>query len=205
MGMYMKYRYGGWIDDIPEIPYTGASFTLNPVTSPTNNCFYMAFPGGNESLVFEYRKQDSDIFEEELPGSGLLIYRINASLHGNSDGPPDAVYIFRPNGSNTSNGQIAEAAFCAEEQRTEFNAFTNPRAVYSNGATIPVNIKEGLTRPHTACLLRSSPSPRPRDHLCQTNPLPFPQLSFRLWVPWTGWIFSWTEFCRDRSSHRPTP
>lgn len=142
MGMYMKYRYGGWIDDIPEIPYTGASFTLNPVTSPTNNCFYMTFPGGNESLVFEYRKQDSDIFEEELPGSGLLIYRINATMHGNADGPPDAVYIFRPNGSNTSNGQIAEAAFCAEEQRTEFNPFTNPRAVYSNGATIPVNIKE---------------------------------------------------------------
>ena len=141
MGMYMKHVYGGWIDGIPEITSLD-TYTLNPVTSATNNCFQMSIPDSDETLVFEYRKNDSDIFEANLPGSGLLIYRINSYLEGNSDGPPDEVYIFRPDGNNMNNGRLAEAAFCLEEQRTVFNSFSNPQACLSDGSPFNVNIVE---------------------------------------------------------------
>ncbi|MCK9558446.1 MAG: M6 family metalloprotease domain-containing protein [Candidatus Cloacimonetes bacterium] len=141
MGMYMKYRYGGWIDSIPELAmdYTA---TLNPVTSPTNNCFKVNIANSSEFLVLEYRKKGSDIFEAELPGSGLLIYRINPTLDGNSEGPPDEVFIFRPNGSNIDNGLLAEATFSLEEYRTEFNEYTNPQACFSDGSPMGVNIMD---------------------------------------------------------------
>jgi len=101
----------------------------------------MAIPNSSSQyLVFEYRKRGSDIFEAELPASGLLIYRINQNEEGNADGPPDEVYIYRPNGTSTVNGWIAEAPFCAENGRTEFNAYTNPKAFLSDGNSFQVNI-----------------------------------------------------------------
>jgi len=38
MGAYMKYRYGNWINLIPEITTSGV-YTLNSLRSYTNNCF----------------------------------------------------------------------------------------------------------------------------------------------------------------------
>ena len=140
MGMYMKYKYGGWIPTIPSIPGAG-TYTLNPSTSSTNNVYKLAIPGNSSQyLVFEYRKSGSDIFEAELPGSGLLIYRINQNQDGNAQGPPDEVYIFRPNGTSSVNGLIADAAFSADAWQTEFNAFTNPSSFLSNGLAFQVNI-----------------------------------------------------------------
>ena len=140
MGMYMKGRYGRWINDIPSVS-VGNTYTLYPVTSPYENVYRYPIPGNsNQYLVFEYRKYGSDIFEAELPGSGLLIYRIDAYLDGNGEGPPDEVYIFRPNGSTTVNGLIADAAFSADVGQTEFNAFTNPAAFLGNGSPIQINI-----------------------------------------------------------------
>ncbi|MDY0152305.1 MAG: hypothetical protein RBS43_08550, partial [Candidatus Cloacimonas sp.] len=53
MGMYMKYKYGGWITSIPSIT-VGNTYTLNPVTSATNNIYKLAIPGSNSQyLVFE--------------------------------------------------------------------------------------------------------------------------------------------------------
>jgi len=140
MGMFMKYKYGGWISSLP-VATAGNTYTLNPVTSSTNNVYKLAIPNSNSQyLVLEYRKRGSDIFEAELPGSGLLIYRINGNYEGNADGPPDEVYIYRPNGSSTVNGQIFDAAFSADTWHTEFNAFTNPRSFLTNGNTFQINI-----------------------------------------------------------------
>lgn len=140
MGMYMKFKYGGWLQSLP-VATAGNTYTLNPVSSSTNNVYKVAIPNSNSQfLVLEYRKRGSDIFEAELPGSGLLIYRIHSSYEGNADGPPDEVYIYRPNGSSSVNGQIFEAAFSADNGHTEFNAYTNPRSFLSNGNSFQINI-----------------------------------------------------------------
>lgn len=130
---YMKYKYGGWITDIPEITSSG-TYTINNIWSSTNNCFKLASPSSNgEYFMIEYRNKVVS-WEQNVPGSGLIIYRINPTLNGNSNGPPDEVYVFRPNGTTTENGSLYQAFFSSEAGRTSFSDTTNPKAFLSNGS-----------------------------------------------------------------------
>ncbi|MDD4224242.1 MAG: T9SS type A sorting domain-containing protein [Candidatus Cloacimonetes bacterium] len=159
MGMYMKLRYGGWIDAIPAIG--PGTFTLNPVTSPVNSVFRYDL-NSSETLVFEYRKRGADIFEENLPGSGLLIYRVNSDLDGNADGPPDEVYIYRPGGTQYLNGSIFDATFSAQSCRTAFNQYTDPFCFLGGGNPFPVNIHSVSEAHETITFTLSTPaSPYP--------------------------------------------
>ncbi|MDR2084628.1 MAG: M6 family metalloprotease domain-containing protein [Bacteroidales bacterium] len=126
MAAYMKYKYGGWLDEIPEITEPGV-YTLNTPWSETNNMYKLAAQGSsNEFFLFEFRNKDH-LFESTLPGEGLLIYRVNSSINGNAGGPPDELYLFRPGGYNTTtNGTISQAYFSANSGRTEFSNETNP-------------------------------------------------------------------------------
>jgi M6 family metalloprotease-like protein len=134
MGAFMKYKYGHWIASIPEIIYNG-SYTLNPLTSAAGQCYKIASPNSStEYFVVEFRK-DAGTFESSLPGSGMLIYRINpAAGDGNADGPPDEVYVYRPGGTPTANGTVSSANFSSETGRITFNNSTNPYCFLSNGA-----------------------------------------------------------------------
>ncbi|MBI2841127.1 MAG: M6 family metalloprotease domain-containing protein [Acidobacteria bacterium] len=130
MGAYMKYRYAGWIASIPEITSSG-TYTINPVTSSTNNCYRIASPNSaNEYFVVEYRKKAASGFESAIPASGLLVYRINtlADGYGNSSYPtyPDEVYAYRPGGTKTANGSPTTANFTSDVGRTAINDSTNP-------------------------------------------------------------------------------
>jgi PKD repeat protein len=141
MGAYMKYRYGLWIEEIPEITECG-TYTLNPLSDRDNNCYKIASPNSTtDFFIFEYRKKEGT-FEGTLSGSGLLIYKINTLLdgEGNAQGPPDEVYIYRPNGTLTVNGILNDAVFAADHGRTEFNDNTNPSSFLSNGLPAGLDI-----------------------------------------------------------------
>ena len=73
-------------------------------------------------------------WDSQLPGSGLIIYRVNTTVeNGNADGPPDEVYIFRPGGTNNNtNGTINNAFFSSQSGRTELNNTSNPPCFLSN-------------------------------------------------------------------------
>ncbi len=141
MGAYMKYLYGGWIDNIPVINQTG-TYTLNPLsTSAANNSFIIPSPAThNEYFLVEYRKREA--YDASLPNDGMLVYRINSKLEGmgNADGPPDEVYVYRPGGSLTLNGTISSATFNADYGRTTMNDQTNPRSFLSDGSNGGINI-----------------------------------------------------------------
>jgi len=137
---YVKYKYGGWIDSIPEITQNG-TYTLNNVCSPTNNAYKIASPNSaTEFFVIEYR--DKNVYwESAIPGSGLLIYRVNTLVRGNAQGPPDELYIFRPGGTNnTTNGTINSAHFSSTLGRTTFNNTSNPPCFLSNNSPGGINI-----------------------------------------------------------------
>ncbi len=141
MGAYMKWKYSGntWITSIPEITSSG-TYTLQPLTSSTNNCYKIASPNSpTEYFVVEYRKT-SGIFESSLPGSGLIVYRIDPGLDGNADGPPDEVYIYRPNGTTMVNGSPWSAYFSQSSGRTAINDGTNPSSFLQNGGPGGLNI-----------------------------------------------------------------
>jgi M6 family metalloprotease-like protein len=151
MGAYMKYKYAGakWITSLPEITASG-TYSLNPLTSSTNNCFKIASPNSsNEFFVVEYRKQGG-YFETNLPGNGLLVYRINTDFDGNANfdniSTFDEVYIYRPNGTVQSNGQIASANFSSDFNRTAINdATTDPKSFLHNGLSGGLDISNITT------------------------------------------------------------
>ncbi len=131
MGMYMKMRYGRWLDTVPEITEAG-TYSLRSVgdSIPHNNCYRIQAGSPDQWYYLEYR-DNNELFEEGLPGSGLLVYRIAPQFQGNAnfDGiyNYDEVYIFHPNGINdTTNGTLAQAFFSEGSGRTAFTPTTNP-------------------------------------------------------------------------------
>ncbi len=140
MGAYMKWKYGGWIPSIPSITVSGA-YTLQPLTSPVNNCYKIPIKGSSQYLVVEYRKKTGTFEGGRLPGSGLVIYRIDESNypHGNRYGAGpggkyrDEVYVFRPGGTVDDKGDIANAFFSETAGRTTFSNSTNPFCFTANG------------------------------------------------------------------------
>ena len=146
MSAYVKYMYGKWIASIPTISTPG-TYTLAPLTSPSHNCYAIASPfsgawpsaPSREYFVVEYRKR-SGTFESSLPGEGLVIYRINATLagRGNYNGPPDEAYVYRPGVMTYQNAD--SAAFSSNSGRVSLTDSTNPRCFLSDGSAGGLNI-----------------------------------------------------------------
>ncbi|MFZ4708006.1 MAG: M6 family metalloprotease domain-containing protein, partial [Bacteroidales bacterium] len=141
MGAYMKWKYANqtWISTIPEITTSG-TYTLNPLASSTNNCYKIASPNSaSQFFVVEYRNA-TGTFEGSLPGSGLLVYRIDPAYSGNASGPPDEVYIYRPNGTTSANGSPLSAFYSSGSGRTSINDGTNPSSFLQNGTSGGLNL-----------------------------------------------------------------
>lgn len=126
---YMKFKYGTWIDEIPEIGHGTYTIEANSWEGGRRNCYKIPTADPNQFYLVEYRNKNN-FFEKGLPGSGLLIYRIDTRFHGcadyNGSYEFDEVYIFRPGGTPTRNGSINEAAFSKDVDKTEFNINTDP-------------------------------------------------------------------------------
>ena len=143
-GAYMKYKYGNWIDSIPTITQSG-TYTLHAVGSETNQnvCYKLESQNSGQYFVLEYRKKTQS-FEGTIPGSGLLVYRINSNFNGNADynGTTilDEVYIFRPGGTLTTAGNIRNAHLSSSENRASFNSQTDPSPFLANGAPAYLDI-----------------------------------------------------------------
>lgn len=135
-----KYRYGRWISIIPEITVSG-HYTLNPITSSINNCFKIPSSNTGEYFMLEFR-QKTGTFESSIPGTGLIIYRIDKSeCCQNITGPPDWIYIYRPDGTITNNGTILNAYFDSSIGRSTFHNTSNPYCFLSDGSLGNIFIK----------------------------------------------------------------
>lgn len=138
---YMKYKYGNWVQEIPvieESPESFGTYELEPVSwEGGRRNGYMIPLRGSQSLFVEYRDK-RNIFEDQLPGSGLLIYRIDTRFDGNASWNGndyfDEVYLFRPGGSANSAGDLNQANFCEEMGRTTFNDSSNPQPFLNPGS-----------------------------------------------------------------------
>lgn len=151
MSTYIKYRYCGWIDDVPEIKSSG-TYTVNPITKADNNCYKIPIKNSDEYLFIEYRV-NTGFFESKLPNSGLIVYRINDQFWGRYDRstltrPPqlagginDEVYAYRLNGKRYRKGYPEKANFSANHGRREFNNITDPFCFTSDGSNCGVTLK----------------------------------------------------------------
>lgn len=132
MCAFMKYKYGDWMATLPDITTSG-TYSVYPLQHPDNNIWKIASPlHPSEYFVLEYRKREG-IYEQNIPGEGLNVYRINPDAgRGNAQGPPDEVYIYRPGGTLTAEGALSGAPLGRE--RFEMHDGTNPGSfLYNNG------------------------------------------------------------------------
>ncbi|NFA59692.1 M6 family metalloprotease domain-containing protein [Clostridium sporogenes] len=109
-GAYMKMYYGKWVDGIKEINKPG-KYSISKIGSEANNSYIIKSPNSNqEYFVVEYRKKEGQ-YESNLPGEGLLVYRINTAYagRGNASGD-DEIYLYRPNGGLNVVGDLTRAA-----------------------------------------------------------------------------------------------
>ncbi|MFA6482637.1 MAG: M6 family metalloprotease domain-containing protein [Bacteroidales bacterium] len=129
---FLKLKYNHWIMDLPEITESGV-YSLKPTTEPENNLYKIKSPfSKTEYFVLEYRKREGR-YESSIPGTGLLVYRINPGAgNGNAGGPPDEVYVYRPGGTITEVGSLNAAAMVAPT-RTSIGDKTDPNAFLWNG------------------------------------------------------------------------
>lgn len=206
MTAHMKWKYSNntWITNIPTITQSG-TYTLNPLTSPTNNAYKILSPfSASEYFVLEYR-QKTGTFESSIPGTGLIIYRVEPSLNGNAQGPPDELYIFRPNGTLTNNGSINSAHFSANVGRTIFNLNSNPYPFLLDGQSGGIDITNITSSGSTISFDVNIVSPQTYTVTLLSNPIGVSTLigagtyvqnqqALVRGLPNVGYVFdSWTE------------
>ena len=143
---YMKYKYGNWVQEIPVInPYIDPfeeTYSLESVSweGGRRNGYLININDPDQFFFVEYRDK-RNVFESKIPGSGLLIYRIDTRFDGNAgwngNDVLDEVYLFRPGGDETHAGDLDQANFCEEMGRTVFNAFTSDPQPFLNQQTDP--------------------------------------------------------------------
>lgn len=137
-GVYMKYKYGHWVDDIPDITGDYGYYEIEADSWEGNrrNAYRIGTSDPNQFIVVEYRNQN-DVFDSHVPDGGLIIYRIDTRFDGNAgwNGTDqfDEIYVFRPGGSVNEAGDLGRANFCAERNRTEFSIYTDPYLFLTNG------------------------------------------------------------------------
>ena len=108
---YLRSKYLGFLDakQTPEMT-VGGTYTLTPTTlaSEDEPVAYKITLSATESIWMEYRYASSATYDRDLPSSGLIVYRVNNSVYGNTEGRyqdryhPDEVYVYRPNAAPTS-------------------------------------------------------------------------------------------------------
>jgi M6 family metalloprotease-like protein len=131
MSAWMKHKYMDWVPTVPTLTQSG-TYTINSVWSNTNNIYRIPSWKSTEFYVIEYRKPFG-IYDTQIPGSGLLIYRLNVNADGNASGPPDELYLYRPGGtSNTVNGAVSMANFSQQTGRILMNETTSPSGFLSD-------------------------------------------------------------------------
>ncbi|MEG1555881.1 MAG: T9SS type A sorting domain-containing protein, partial [Bacteroidales bacterium] len=141
---YMKYKYGKWIDEIPELTEYG-TYTLYPLNSQQNlpKYYKIATQNPDEFFLLEYRRKRQP-FDDQIFDSGLMIYRINTSFSGNASYNGfdilDEVYVFRYGGDLYTNGTISAAPFRQNSVRRSFTTNSNPHAFLSNGDPVEILI-----------------------------------------------------------------
>jgi len=135
MCAYIKEQYMYWTFS-PVITASG-TYTLYPITSHyEEHAIKIPSPySDTQYFIAEYRSRNTGLTDANLPGTGLLVYRVlTTQQNGSMFGPPDELYLYRPNGTLTNNGSVNSAYFSAPN-RTQINDDTNPNSfIYANAA-----------------------------------------------------------------------
>lgn len=126
--VWLKYKYGNWIDEIETISEYG-TYTLEANTweGGRRNGYLIPTSHLSQYYLIQYRDKNN-FYDNGVPGSGITITRIDTRFSGgaNFNGYDifDEVYVFQPKGSQYVQGAVNSAHFSEKVNRTEFNKDT---------------------------------------------------------------------------------
>ena len=161
--MYCKWKYGNWIDEIPEITEAGF-YTLYPnQNNRERSVFKIASPNPDEFFVLEFRRKLLP-FDSGIPNSGVLIYRINSLYNGNAGtnftDVFDEVYLYRYDGTMETEGAINAAAFYLNNPLLNtFNPWTNPYPFLTDGTICFFELNQFTNKNADSITFYYSPQP----------------------------------------------
>lgn len=135
---YFRSTITNWFT-IPTVTESKKNYTLyaaSKTTYETRNqqAVIIKTPySDTEFFVVEYRKKENDnnSYDSRIPGSGLIVYRINLESQTNmkeDKSDPDVAYVFRPddtldeNGHEKGKGDIFKSFISAESQTKSYGS-----------------------------------------------------------------------------------
>lgn len=126
--VWLKHRYGNWIDEIPTITEYG-TYTLEANTWEGGRRNGYLIPTGHPKQFYLLQFRDKDnYYDHGVPGRGITISRIDKRFNGgagfNGSDVLDEVYVFQPGGNLHRQGNLQTAFFSEAAGRTEFNKDT---------------------------------------------------------------------------------
>ena len=160
---YLRSAYTGWFTiDTVEKSGQYSLYAASETTSETKNRQALILKtdySDTEFFVVEFRKQGkaytdqgqpSEEYEVKIPGSGLIVYRVDTSQTSNFTGPPDLIYIFRPgdsynaNGYENSGGDLYSAHLSAETGRTSYGSSDFTKSLSDGAITYADGTNSGI-------------------------------------------------------------
>ncbi len=161
--IYCKWKYGHWIEEIPEITEAGF-YTLSPNQGNKERSSYkIASSNPDEFFVLEFRRKLLP-FDSGIPNSGVLIYRINSLYDGNAGTNMtdvfDEVYLYRYNGTLQDEGYLSTASFYGNNSLLhQFNPWTNPNTFLTDGTVCFFELNQFTTRLADSITFYYNPEP----------------------------------------------
>lgn len=144
---YLRSAITKWFD-IPTVMESRTGYSLyaasaaDEKTKDNQAVILKTDYSDTEFFVLEYRKRGDPYSNTDydcgIPGSGLIVYRVNLSRESNYSGAPYLIYVFRPgdsfvNGYEQGGGQMENSFLSAESGRTVYGS-GDPAATLSDGA-----------------------------------------------------------------------
>lgn len=150
---YFRSKISGWFD-IDVITSSQNNLVLNSQTEKNGKHAYIikSPDSSTEFFVVEYRektdlyKDPADALEKRIPGSGLIIYRINTAYTGNSTGN-NGVYVFRTGVSSEKDDSyltLRQSYFSMESGRTSFGNPDSDATIADNAITFSNGFNSGI-------------------------------------------------------------
>lgn len=136
---YTKWKYLGWIDDIPVIKNNNdhpKTYYVNPITAQDNQAYKIIAPNSplGEYFIVEYRDLKGR-YESKLPNEGLIIYRVKEPTNYMGmiiPSIPYELYAFRPGGTLSNPGSVIDAPFGIAPGRDIFDIDTDPASLVAS-------------------------------------------------------------------------
>jgi M6 family metalloprotease-like protein len=160
---HTKSHYFDWVT--LQTATTSGYYTLHPNTvSLTNSAIIIPSKNSTtEYFIAEYRNTNTGLIDKIIPGSGLIIWRVDTLAGGGNAYGDNELYVFRPGGTPDRNGSVGAAHLTTDVGRSEITDITDPYTFLQDGTLGGLTIYEIGPAGETITFYLDLDGPNPDD------------------------------------------